>query len=99
MHMHEEIQTLGQRVGCRGVVEKLRRACKGHLGIHQQVGKKDWLRAILPHLLVDPKMALACPPQLFYNTPASDPSGEELHEANLVRESADCQSVYKLKFQ
>ena len=38
-NMHEEIQTLGEGVGCRGVVKQLRRACKGHLGVHQQVGK------------------------------------------------------------
>ncbi|CAG8097170.1 unnamed protein product [Penicillium salamii] len=42
------------------------------------IPEQDWLRAILPHLLVDPKMALACPPQLFYNTPASDPLAQSL---------------------
>src|SRR6266568_8251008 len=29
----------------------------------------DWLRALIPHLTSDPKLALACPPQLFYNIP------------------------------
>ncbi|CAL3970657.1 unnamed protein product [Diplocarpon coronariae] len=43
------------------------------------IPEPDWLRAILPHLLVDPKMALACPPQLFYNTPASDPLAQSLN--------------------
>ncbi|KAF4256015.1 hypothetical protein KXW98_005436 [Aspergillus fumigatus] len=42
------------------------------------IPEQDWLRAVLPHLLVDPKMALACPPQLFYNTPPSDPLAQSL---------------------
>ncbi|PHH67501.1 hypothetical protein CDD82_1418 [Ophiocordyceps australis] len=42
------------------------------------IPERDWLRAVLPHLLVDPKMALACPPQLFYNTPTSDPLAQSL---------------------
>ncbi|KAJ5093506.1 hypothetical protein N7456_009367 [Penicillium angulare] len=42
------------------------------------IPEQDWLRAVLPHLLVDPRMALACPPQLFYNTPASDPLAQSL---------------------
>lgn len=33
---------------------------------------------MLPHLVADPKMALACPPQLFYNTPPSDPLAQSL---------------------
>ncbi|KAM0427866.1 hypothetical protein ACHAPT_007325 [Fusarium lateritium] len=42
------------------------------------IPERDWLRAVIPHLLVDPKMALACPPQLFYNTPRSDPLAQSL---------------------
>ncbi|ENH65146.1 Cellulose synthase catalytic subunit [UDP-forming] [Fusarium oxysporum f. sp. cubense race 1] len=42
------------------------------------IPERDWLRAILPHMLIDPKMALACPPQLFYNTPPSDPLAQSL---------------------
>ncbi|KAK7423856.1 hypothetical protein QQZ08_008900 [Neonectria magnoliae] len=42
------------------------------------IPERDWLRAILPHLLIDPKVALACPPQLFYNTPPSDPLAQSL---------------------
>ncbi|KAF4980494.1 hypothetical protein FZEAL_3505 [Fusarium zealandicum] len=42
------------------------------------IPERDWLRAVLPHLVVDPKMALACPPQLFYNTPSSDPLAQSL---------------------
>ncbi|GAB7355557.1 hypothetical protein MBLNU459_g6031t1 [Dothideomycetes sp. NU459] len=36
------------------------------------IPERDWLRALLPHCLKDPKMALACPPQLFYNVPEND---------------------------
>ncbi len=43
-----------------------------------QIPERDWLRAVLPHLMVDSKMALACPPQLFYNTPPSDPLAQSL---------------------
>lgn len=32
----------------------------------------------MPHLVSDPKVALACPPQLFYNTPRSDPLAQSL---------------------
>ncbi|KAF4343484.1 cellulose synthase catalytic subunit [Fusarium beomiforme] len=42
------------------------------------IPERDWLRALLPHMLIDPKMALACPPQLFYNTPPSDPLAQSL---------------------
>ncbi|CEJ62409.1 hypothetical protein PMG11_10909 [Penicillium brasilianum] len=42
------------------------------------IPEQEWLRAIMPHLLNDPKMALACPPQLFYNVPASDPLAQSL---------------------
>merc|ERR1712000_505450 len=37
-----------------------------------------WLRAVLPHLVQDPKVAMACPPQLFYNTPRGDPLAQSL---------------------
>lgn len=42
------------------------------------IPERDWLRGVLPHLLIDPKMALACPPQLFYNTPRADPLSQSL---------------------
>lgn len=42
------------------------------------IPEQSWLRAIVPHLLNDPKMALACPPQLFYNVPPSDPLCQSL---------------------
>ena len=37
------------------------------------IPEQHWLRAVLPHMLLDPKMGLACPPQLFYNVPKDDP--------------------------
>ncbi|KAF2459008.1 glycosyl transferase [Lineolata rhizophorae] len=42
------------------------------------IPESEWLRAIMPHLLKDSKMALACPPQLFYNVPPSDPLCQSL---------------------
>ncbi|PLB37561.1 glycosyltransferase family 2 protein [Aspergillus candidus] len=33
---------------------------------------KDWLRRIVPHLLLDKQVAMAVPPQRFYNTPDDD---------------------------
>ncbi|KAK1450677.1 glycosyltransferase family 2 [Colletotrichum cuscutae] len=48
------------------------------LTLNLQIPERDWLRAILPHMLIDPKVALACPPQLFYNTPPSDPLAQSL---------------------
>ncbi|KAJ5806899.1 hypothetical protein N7474_010491 [Penicillium riverlandense] len=42
------------------------------------IPEQEWLRAVLPHLIADPLMALACPPQLFYNTPVSDPLAQSL---------------------
>jgi cellulose synthase/poly-beta-1,6-N-acetylglucosamine synthase-like glycosyltransferase len=42
------------------------------------IPEQAWLRAVLPHLLLDDKMALACPPQLFYNVPRDDPLCQSL---------------------
>jgi cellulose synthase/poly-beta-1,6-N-acetylglucosamine synthase-like glycosyltransferase len=42
------------------------------------IPEQQWLRAVVPHLLVDEKMALACPPQLFYNVPKDDPLCQSL---------------------
>jgi hypothetical protein len=43
-----------------------------------QIPEPAWLRAILPHMLKDEKVALACPPQLFYNVPRGDPLSQSL---------------------
>ncbi|KAH7082723.1 nucleotide-diphospho-sugar transferase [Paraphoma chrysanthemicola] len=40
----------------------------------------DWLRAILPHLLRDPELALVSPPQTFWNVPADDPLCQSICE-------------------
>jgi cellulose synthase/poly-beta-1,6-N-acetylglucosamine synthase-like glycosyltransferase len=42
------------------------------------IPEPHWLRATLPHLMVDTKVALACPPQLFYNVPKGDPLAQSL---------------------
>ena len=42
------------------------------------IPEQHWLRAIMPHLILDQKMGLACPPQLFYNTPPGDPLCQSL---------------------
>ena len=42
------------------------------------IPESDWLRALIPHLASDPKLALACPPQLFYNIPDNDPLVQSL---------------------
>lgn len=39
---------------------------------------RDWLRALLPHMLQDEKCSMACPPQLFYNVPPDDPLCQSL---------------------
>lgn len=33
------------------------------------IPEQDWLRAIMPHMLIDEKMALACPPQVGTQAP------------------------------
>ncbi|KAF2671962.1 nucleotide-diphospho-sugar transferase [Microthyrium microscopicum] len=42
------------------------------------IPERHWLRALMPHMLVEERMALACPPQLFYNTPKEDPLSQSL---------------------
>ena len=37
-----------------------------------------WLRALVPHLLADPKLGLANPPQHLYNIPDGDPLGQSM---------------------
>ncbi|KAI4137409.1 MAG: hypothetical protein L6R39_007306 [Caloplaca ligustica] len=41
------------------------------------VPEVDWLRRMLPHLLLDDNLALACPPQTYYNIPPKDPLGQQ----------------------
>jgi hypothetical protein len=42
------------------------------------IPEREWLRALMPHMLIDDKTALACPPQLFYNVPRNDPLNQSL---------------------
>lgn len=42
------------------------------------IPESDWLRAIIAHMVNDDKMALVCPPQLFYNVPDNDPLVQSL---------------------
>jgi cellulose synthase/poly-beta-1,6-N-acetylglucosamine synthase-like glycosyltransferase len=42
------------------------------------IPQRSWLRAQLPHLLKDPKMAFTCPPPCFYNVPVDDPLSQSL---------------------
>lgn len=51
-----------------------------------------WLRAIIAHLVIDPQLALSCPPQLFYNIPNNDPLVQSLdsfvHISEPVKDAA-----------
>ncbi|KAL4809147.1 nucleotide-diphospho-sugar transferase [Aspergillus unguis] len=38
---------------------------------------KDWLRRVVPHLLLDQTAAMAMPPQRFYNAPKGDILGQD----------------------
>ncbi|KAL2201692.1 glycosyl transferase [Sarocladium strictum] len=42
------------------------------------IPERDWLRALIPHMIQDPKCSMACPPQLFYNVPKDDPLCQSL---------------------
>ncbi|KAL9099996.1 MAG: hypothetical protein Q9163_004577 [Psora crenata] len=37
----------------------------------------DWLRRLIPHLIMHPEIALVCPSQHFYNIPEDDPLGQD----------------------
>ncbi|KAL8819805.1 MAG: hypothetical protein Q9223_001842 [Gallowayella weberi] len=41
------------------------------------IPEPNWLSKMVPHLLLDDKLALACPPQRYYNIPHSDPLGQQ----------------------
>ncbi|EUC34494.1 glycosyltransferase family 2 protein [Bipolaris zeicola 26-R-13] len=57
----------------------------------------NWLRQLMPHLLADPKMSMACPPQNFWNIPKNDHVRQDLDYFYSVTETvhdalgaADC---------
>lgn len=56
------------------------------------IPEPDWLRAVIAHLVLDPRLALACPPQLFYNIPRNDPLLQSLdafvHISEPVKDAA-----------
>ncbi|KAH8647548.1 nucleotide-diphospho-sugar transferase [Tricladium varicosporioides] len=37
------------------------------------IPERKWLRAVVPHMLQNPKAGVVCPAQLFYNVPKNDP--------------------------
>ncbi|CAG8981044.1 hypothetical protein HYALB_00008198 [Hymenoscyphus albidus] len=41
------------------------------------IPQTDWLRKIIPHLMLDDKVALVAPPQDYYNAPIGDPFGNK----------------------
>ncbi|KAL8743197.1 MAG: hypothetical protein Q9190_004432, partial [Brigantiaea leucoxantha] len=41
------------------------------------VPEPDWLRQMVPHLVLDDRLALICAPQSYYNVPAGDPLGQK----------------------
>ncbi|KAJ3043568.1 hypothetical protein HDV00_004668 [Rhizophlyctis rosea] len=42
------------------------------------IAEPSIIRRLLPHLLLDSQMALACVPQKFYNIPPGDPNGQDM---------------------
>ncbi|KAH7395444.1 nucleotide-diphospho-sugar transferase [Cadophora sp. MPI-SDFR-AT-0126] len=40
---------------------------------------RKWIRAQMPHLLLDPQMAFTCPPPTFYNIPVDDFLSQSLY--------------------
>ncbi|ETN43218.1 uncharacterized protein HMPREF1541_02377 [Cyphellophora europaea CBS 101466] len=66
--------------------EKLRQFAAQYVGIldADMIPDKMWLRALVPHMLIDPELAMITSPQDFYNIPLNDPLHENLilqHEA------------------
>ncbi|KAF2134355.1 glycosyltransferase family 2 protein [Dothidotthia symphoricarpi CBS 119687] len=56
------------------------------------IPEPEWLRAVLAHLVIEPQLALSCPPQLFYNVPKNDPLMQSLdsfvHISEPVKDAA-----------
>lgn len=58
------------------------------------IPEPDWLRAIVAHAIKDSKMALVCPPQLFYNIPHNDQLAQSLDAfVHVVEPSKDATGV------
>ncbi|KAF9893612.1 hypothetical protein FE257_010924 [Aspergillus nanangensis] len=41
------------------------------------IPERDWLRRLIPHLLLDKNVAMVVPPQRYYNTPIGDPLAQD----------------------
>ncbi|PVI00767.1 glycosyltransferase family 2 protein [Periconia macrospinosa] len=61
------------------------------------IPEPHWLRTMMPHLIDDPDVALACPPQTFYDIPDNDPLTQTMDQfagtTELVNDAvghADC---------
>lgn len=50
------------------------------------IPEPEWLRTLTAHLVVDDRMSLVCPPQLFYNLPRGDPLFQSLASFARVQE-------------
>ncbi|KAK8220206.1 nucleotide-diphospho-sugar transferase [Phyllosticta capitalensis] len=70
----------GNLIGGTEFVTKLPGGCGEHIAAldADMIPEPDWLRSIMAHMVADPKMALVCPPQMFYNVPENDPLVQSL---------------------
>jgi hypothetical protein len=70
----------GNLIGGTAMVTKLEGGAGEYIAAldADMIPQPDWLRAIVAHTVQDPKMALVCPPQLFYNIPPNDPLVQSL---------------------
>ena len=50
------------------------------------IPESEWLRTLMAHLVIDDRMSLVCPPQLFYNLPKGDPLFQSLASFARVQE-------------
>ncbi|EON68177.1 hypothetical protein W97_07326 [Coniosporium apollinis CBS 100218] len=70
----------GNLIGGTGFVTTLRAGPAEYIAAldADMIPEPEWLRAIMAHMVIDPRMSLVCPPQLFYNVPESDPLVQSL---------------------
>jgi cellulose synthase/poly-beta-1,6-N-acetylglucosamine synthase-like glycosyltransferase len=63
------------------------------------IPERHWLRAVLPHLLIDPKVALACPPQvLFTSTKRSNYANNPLSSSTMFQRAIRLRRVWISSF-
>ncbi|KAF2427528.1 hypothetical protein EJ08DRAFT_615815 [Tothia fuscella] len=70
----------GNLIGGTDMVTKLEGGAGEYIAAldADMIPEPDWLRAIVAHAVNDDKVALVCPPQLFYNVPPNDPLVQSL---------------------